>query len=204
MPSELLTKYLPNLSPVIRFIRMDAIEPAWAFRSAAIFRQILNLDAGRDTYRGGIAGGFDVPDDAKHRWQINFDGMPEGLDVRLNATHAYVYAFASRERGLGGDPHPARGFRLIKSGQWDALMRAVEAHLGIGRYPAWLPMDTETFHKIKLSGPVNLRCVPRTDNNVPTVATVKELFVSEPIYPPDKPIWRQGIFASGTHWLELA
>jgi hypothetical protein len=179
---------------------MDKIEPAWAFRSAAIFRRILSLDAGKNTYRGGIAGGFDVPDDAKHRWQINFDGMPESIDVRLNTTHAYLFAFATRERGKDGDPHPARGFRLIKSGQWDALMKAVETHLGIGGYPAWLP--PETFKKMKLSSAVNLRCVPRVDNNVPMTVTVQELFVSEPLYPPDKPVWRQGMRGGMTHWLE--
>lgn len=207
---EPLTAYLPRLaeiSPIMRFVRMDdATLTPYALQSAAIYKQFCNLDAGvslkYEYNRVTKIGRFPEIDAAKavRTWRITVDHVPDMLEVLVSPARVFVMAFNSTAPGADGNPHPRRAFGLQRW-YWNRFIQAVEAHLGVGKYPARRP-DSE-FKRGDLPYGALLRCVPDEANNVPVLTCIPaslDVFMTPPIYPPDKPVWRQVIRGGVQYW----
>lgn len=175
-------------------------------------------DAGGDLWRGyDAAKPFDVPDDARERWQLRFtnsDGAERWINVwqsALTVDTLYAYAFQvvtpyADGQGNHFGYHPCRAFTLPPT-EMNVLLSSARAYTNSGsRFPALaVPDDTRWTATaiIPLSGSFDLRSIPTVVNNDP-IQTLDQTVSAYVIADPNWGVWAQVRLGNSTAWTDTS
>lgn len=175
-------------------------------------------DASGNLWRGyDAAKPFDVPDDARERWQLHFTntaGEERWINVWQSATTAgllYAYAFQvvtpyADAQGNHYGYHPCRAFTLLPT-EMDILLSSARAYQSSGsRFPTLAAPDDPrwTARQITpLAGSFDLRGIPTLANNAP-LQTIDQAVDAYVITEADWGLWAQVRLDDVIAWIDTS